>query len=170
NKSNPQQELELVTRKPKASTAVGVNIFGVGNIKTQLAACCRPLPGDDIVGYITVGRGVTVHRADCTNLRAMQGDDPARIIEVNWGDAETTSYPVEIFLRGRQRSGLLKDVVSVVANDNVPITAAHTEQHAEDYTKTMLISIEISRVDDLGRLLLKLDQIPGVLEVRRYTQ
>lgn len=170
NKPNPQQELELMMRKPKSSAPAGISIFGVGNIKTQLAACCRPLPGDDIVGYITVGRGVTVHRADCANLRAMQGDDPARIIEVSWVDAEATAYPVDIFLRGRQRSGLLKDVVSVFANDNVPITAAHTEQHAEDYTKTMLISIEISRVDDLGRLLLKLDQIPGVLEVRRYTQ
>src|SRR5699024_917962 len=169
-RSNPQQELELMMRKPKQMKADGISIAGVGNIKTQLAACCRPLPGDSIMGYITVGRGITVHRSDCSNLSAMQGDDPARIIEVSWGGEDTVAYPVDIFLRGRQRSGLLKDVVSVFANDNVPITAAHTEQHDADYTKTMLISVEISTIDDLGRLLLKLDQIPGVLEVRRYTQ
>lgn len=167
-KQSEQQELELSHRKPKQRSGDGISIFGLGNIKTQLAACCRPVPGDSIMGYITVGRGVTVHRSDCNNLLAMQGDDPARTIEVTWGEENAVTYPVDIFLRGRQRSGLLKDVASVFANDNVPITAAHTEQHKADHTKTMLMTVEINSLNDLGRLLTKLDQIPGMLEVRRY--
>src|SRR5699024_3910236 len=123
---------------------------------------------DSIMGYITVGRGVSVHRSDCSNLLALQGEDPARTIEVNWSDGNAVTYPVDIFLRARQRSGLLKDVASVFANDNVPITAVHTEQHKTDHTKTMLMSVEVNSLDDLGRLLAKLDQVLGMLEVRRY--
>lgn len=167
-KEEAQQELELSLRKRKASNSDGVNISGLGNIQTQIAACCRPVPGDSIMGYITVGRGVSVHRSDCTNLLALQGEDPARTIEVNWSDGNAVTYPVDIFLRARQRSGLLKDVASVFANDNVPITAVHTEQHKTDHTKTMLMTVEVNSLDDLGRLLAKLDQVLGMLEVRRY--
>lgn len=167
-KPSEQQELELSNRKPPKSRGDGVSVFGLGNIKTQLAACCRPVPGDSIMGYITVGRGVTVHRSDCNNLLAMQGDDPARTIEVTWGEEDAVAYPVDIFLRGRQRSGLLKDVASVFANDNVPITAAHTEENKSDHIKTMLMTVEVNSLNDLGRLLSKLDQVPGMLEVRRY--
>src|SRR5699024_1054078 len=159
-KEEAQQELELSLRKRKASNSDGVNISGLGNIQTQIAACCRPVPGDSIMGYITVGRGVSVHRSDCSNLLVMQGDDPARTIEVTWGEEDVVAYPVDIFLRGRQRSGLLKDVASVFANDNVPITAAHTEENKSDHIKTMLMTVEINSLDDLGRLLTKLDQIP----------
>src|SRR5690625_7454618 len=122
------------------------------------------------MGYITLGRGVTVHRSDCNNLIAMQGDDPARAIEVTWGEENKVAYPVDIFLRGRQRSGLLKDVASVFANDNVPITAAHTEENKSDHIKTMLMTVEVSSLNDLVRLLSNLDQLPGMLDVRRYKE
>ncbi len=167
-KPSEQHELELTHRKSQQVNSDGISVSGLGNIKTQLAACCRPVPGDGIMGYITLGRGVTVHRSDCNNLIAMQGDDPARAIEVTWGEENKVAYPVDVFLRGRQRSGLLKDVASVFANDNVPITAAHTEENKSDHTKTMLMTVEISSLNDLGKLLSKLDQIPGMLEVRRY--
>jgi GTP pyrophosphokinase len=135
---------------------------------THIAACCQPIPGDSIMGYITQGRGVTVHRADCPNLLSMQADDPRRVIEVSWGHADRISYPVDIFVRAWDRQGLLRDLLSVLANERVNVTAAHTESHQDDNTATMLLTIEISTLGNLGKVLARMDQLPGVLEVRRY--
>src|SRR5699024_4574002 len=95
-------------------------------------------------------------------------DDPARTREVTWGEEDAVAYPGDIFMRGRQRSGLLKDVASGFANDNVTITAAHTDDNNSDHIQNMLMTVEVSSLNDLGRLLSKLDQVPGMLEVRRY--
>jgi len=163
----PQQELEFVPRKPSKHDA-DVTIDGVGNLMTHIAACCQPIPGDSIMGYITHGRGVTVHRANCPNLLAMQAEDPERVIEVSWGQADRIFYPVDIFLRAWDRQGLLRDILSVFANERVNVTAAHTQSYPEDNTATMLLTIEISTLGNLGKVLAKVDQLPGVLEVRRY--
>jgi GTP pyrophosphokinase len=133
-----------------------------------MAACCRPVPGDQVMGFITQGRGVTVHRADCHNLLAMQGEEPNRVIEVSWGEADRIFYPVDIFLRAWDRQGLLRDVIAVLANEKVNVTAVHTESHTEDNTATMLLTLEIASLGGLGKVLAKMDQLKGVLEVRRY--
>jgi GTP pyrophosphokinase len=135
---------------------------------THIAACCQPIPGDPVMGYITQGRGVTVHRANCPNLLSMQAEDPERVIEVSWGQADRIAYPVDIFIRAWDRQGLLRDLLSVLANERVNVTAAHTESHPHDNTATMLLTIEISTLGNLGKVLAKMDQLPGVLEVRRY--
>ena len=122
----------------------------MGNLLTHMAACCRPVPGDQVMGFITQGRGVTVHRADCHNLLAMQGEEPNRVIEVSWGEADRIFYPVDIFLRAWDRQGLLP------------------ESHTEDNTATMLLTLEIASLGGLGKVLAKMDQLKGVLEVRRY--
>lgn len=166
-----QHELALSApstgRHGEASDA-DVTIEGVGNLMTHIAACCQPIPGDQIMGYITVGRGVTVHRANCPNLLAMQADDPERVIEVSWGHAHRITYPVDIFVRAWDRPGLLRDLLSVLANERVNVTAVHTESHPDDNTATMLVTAEISSLGNLGKLLARMDQLPGVLEVRRY--
>ena len=162
-----QQDL-FVPAKPKATGAADITIQGVGNLMTHIAACCQPIPGDPVMGYITQGRGVTVHRANCPNLLSMQADDPERVIEVSWGQADRIAYPVDIFIRAWDRQGLLRDLLSVLANERVNVTAAHTESHPQDNTATMLLTIEISTLGNLGKVLAKMDQLPGVLEVRRY--
>ncbi|MCH8543482.1 MAG: GTP diphosphokinase [Alcanivorax sp.] len=168
----PQHELEFVPRKPgkdlRKDGDSDITIEGVGNLLTHIAACCQPIPGDQIMGYITHGRGVTVHRADCPNLLAMQADDPVRVIEVSWGHADRISYPVDIYVRAWDRQGLLRDLLSVLANERVNVTAVHTESHLDDNTATMLMTIEISTLGNLGKVLARMDQLPGVLEVRRY--
>jgi len=163
-----QQELEFVPAKPKASTSGDITIHGVGNLLTHMAGCCQPVPGDQVMGFITQGRGVTVHRADCEKLLAMQGDDPNRVIEVTWGEADRITYPVDVFLRAWDRQGLLKDVIAVLANEKVNVTAVHTQSHQDDNTATMLLTLEIATLGNLGKVLAKLDQLKGVLEVRRY--
>ena len=163
-----QRELDLVLSKPKASKSGDVTIQGVGNLLTHMAGCCQPVPGDPVMGFITHGRGVTVHRADCEKLLAMQGDDPNRVIEVTWGEADRITYPVDIFLRAWDRQGLLKDVIAVLANEKVNVTAVHTQSHQDDNTATMLLTLEIATLGNLGKVLAKMDQLKGVLEVRRY--
>ena len=166
--NDSQQELDFVPRKPQASESGDVTIEGVGNLLTHIAACCQPIPGDAIMGYITHGRGVTVHRANCPNLLGMQSEDPERVIEVAWGHRDRITYPVDIFVRAWDRQGLLRDVLSVLANEHVNVTAVHTESHPHDNTATMLLTAEISSLGNLGKVLAKIDQMPGVLEVRRY--
>jgi GTP pyrophosphokinase len=163
-----QQQLDFVPRKPSEHKGEDVTIQGVGNLMTHIAACCQPIPGDSIMGYITQGRGVTVHRANCPNLLAMQSEDTERVIEVSWGQADRIFYPVDVFVRAWDRHGLLRDILSVLANERVNVTAAHTESFPDDNTATMLLTIEISTLGNLGKVLARIDQLPGVLEVRRY--
>ena len=164
----PQQELALNLRAPAKRKKDDITIEGVGNLLTQIAACCQPVPGDSVLGYISHGRGVTVHRADCKNLLAMQAEDPERVIEVAWGHADRITYPVDIFVRAWDRPGLLRDLLSVLANERVNVTAAHTQSDFDDNVATMLLTIEIASLGNLGKILARMDQLQGVLEVRRY--
>src|SRR5690554_1245138 len=165
-----QQQDLFVPAKPRAGGAPDITIQGVGNLMTHIAACCQPVPGDAVMGYITLGRGITVHRANCHNLLTMQGEDPERVIEVSWGQADRSAYPVDVFVRAWDRQGLLRDLLSVLANERVNVTAAHTESHPQDNTATMLLTIEIATLGNLGKVLAKLDQLPGLLEVRHYNK
>ena len=162
-------KVDLDTLAPHLNLKTGdVTIQGVGNLLTHMAGCCQPVPGDPVMGFITHGRGVTVHRADCEKLLAMQGDDPNRVIEVTWAEADRITYPVDVFLRAWDRQGLLKDVIAVLANEKVNVTAVHTQSHQDDNTATMLLTLEIATLGNLGKVLAKMDQLKGVLEVRRY--
>ncbi|MEY1661437.1 GTP diphosphokinase [Isoalcanivorax beigongshangi] len=165
-----QQELEFVPRKPSPQRrdSPEVVIEGVGNVLTQIASCCQPLPGDPILGYITQGRGVSVHRADCKNVLAMQADDARRVVDVHWGQAERVTYPVDIHLRAWDRQGLLRDILSLLANEKVNVTALHTESQQDDNSAVMTMTVEIASLGNLGRVLARLDQLPGVQDVRRH--
>jgi GTP pyrophosphokinase len=165
----PERQAELLpSEPPPARSGQGLLVEGVDNLLTQLARCCRPVPGDAILGYVTAGRGVVVHRIDCHNLQQMQREDPARIVEVSWGDADRITYPVDIFVKAMDRTGLLRDIMFVLANEHVNITAAHTQSERRDNTATMLFTIEIAGLDMLGKVLGRIEQLPGVLDVQRY--
>ena len=166
----PEEEsvFELRTR-PKSSRNEGdITIHGVGNLLTQMAGCCHPLPGDPIIGYITLGRGVTIHRSDCSNALQLQEQEPDRVIEVNWGGGKEQTYPVEIQIVAYDRSGLLRDVTVVLANEKVNVLDLNTHTSKEDNIATMLLTIEIATLDDLGRILAKISQLSNVIEARRH--
>ncbi|MFZ5757514.1 MAG: GTP diphosphokinase [Pseudomonadota bacterium] len=166
-RENAQQD--LLPRPAQASReGQGVTVEGVGNLMTQMAGCCQPVPGDSILGYVTVGRGVSVHRVDCANLLQLQREDPARIVEVSWGSSSDIAYPVDIFVKAWDRTGLLRDIMFVFAAEKVNITAAHTQSNRHDNTATMLFTIEIGSLDLLGKVLGRVEQLPSVLEVHRY--
>ena len=167
---NRQQELHLPdvltkprTRKPGSE----VVIEGVGNLLTHMARCCNPLPGEPIVGYVTQSRGVSVHSRGCPELMRLQQDDPERIIDVQWNEQESTVYPVDIFVRAWDRTGLLRDVTSVLANEHVNVTGVQTQSDKSDGTATMQITVEVPSLSQLGRVLAKIEQQPNVIEARR---
>jgi len=164
-------QLELIPRKPSTSkpgTRGDIQIQGVGNLLTQLAGCCQPLPGDPIVGYITQGRGVSIHRQDCAAVLQLSGREPERIIQVNWGPIPVQTYPVDIVIRAYDRSGLLRDVSQVLLNERINVLMVNTHSDKADNTAVMSLTIEIPGLDALGRLLGRLSQLPNIIEVHRH--
>ncbi|MCY1211962.1 GTP pyrophosphokinase [compost metagenome] len=164
------EQLELIPRKSsqhKPGKRGDVQIQGVGNLLTQMAGCCQPLPGDPIVGYITLGRGVSIHRQDCASALQLAGREPERMIQVSWGPAPVQTYPVDIIIRAYDRSGLLRDVSQVLLNERINVLAVNTRSNKEDNTAAMMLTIEIPGLDALGRLLARISQLPNVIEARR---
>lgn len=141
-----------------------LQVLGVGDLLTNLGQCCKPVPGDDIVGYITRGRGITVHRRDCPNVANLP--DAERLIPVSWGDKVNETFPVTIRVHAWDRVGLLKDVSTLLADLKVNILSVLTTTH-DDRTVTLLLTLEVESVSQLSRILHKLESIRDVYEVRR---
>ncbi|KZC15786.1 MULTISPECIES: bifunctional (p)ppGpp synthetase/guanosine-3',5'-bis(diphosphate) 3'-pyrophosphohydrolase [unclassified Rhodanobacter] len=144
-----------------------LRIEGIGNLLTTLARCCQPLPGDPVRGFITKGRGVSVHRADCGSLARLVRRDPDRVIEVSWGSAASQAYEVDIELRGYDRKGLQKDVTSVVSNAGTHIIASSSRLFVRTGEVEMRFTLRVRDFEQLSTLLGKLLALPNVLDVRR---
>ncbi len=144
-------------------TVVGVQVRGVGDLLSRLARCCNPVPGDPIIGYITRGKGVTVHRRDCPNVRNIP--DTERLIDVEWGIAREV-YPVNIRIEAFDRAGLLRDIATIVADEGIRMSAATASVDA-DNTATITATLEIGSVQQLRDVLSRLEGIRDILEVRR---
>ena len=169
--SPDQQQLKLKF-EPKQKRSIpkqddDIQIRGVGRLLTTLANCCNPVPGDPIVGYITVGRGVSIHRQDCMNMLQLEDHEPNRVIEVSWGAAPDAAYDVAIDIQAYDREGLLRDITTVLADEKVNLTGVNTFSNQADHTATITISMEIKSLDALGRVLAKLKQLPNVIEAKR---
>ncbi len=142
--------------------AAGIEVLGVGDLLTRIARCCQPLRGDDIIGYITRSRGVTVHRRDCPNIAAESVQE--RLIEVGWGKTQTL-YPVNIQIEAYDRVGLLKDATALVSGEHVNIAYCVTRE-VEDRS-VISMTVYIKGIDQLNRLFAKLEGIKGVIGVAR---
>jgi len=142
-------------------------ILGVGNLLTQAARCCRPVPHDVIVGYITRGRGVTIHRRDCANILRLKEEDRDRLIDVEWGDSPDRLFPVDIQIQAYDRPGLLRDVSAVLANDKINVLGMHTLTDKKDMIATMDLHAEVTDIDQLSRVLSRIGQLPNIIEVKR---
>ncbi|WP_372738149.1 GTP diphosphokinase [Neptunomonas sp.] len=151
-------------KKPSSS---GVRILGVGNLLTTIASCCKPVPGDLIVGFITQGRGVSIHREDCANLLNLREHEGERVVAVDWDEGGETTYPVDILIEAYDRSGLLRDVMMVLANEKLNILSANTLTDKNSNVANLSLTIEISRLELLGRIMDKISQLPNVVDVHR---
>jgi GTP pyrophosphokinase len=153
-----------VRQKPGAG---GFQIQGVGNVLTHIANCCKPVPGDEIRGYITLGKGVTIHRDDCPNILRSGARSPERVIVVDWGDSSQQTFPVDIQIKAFDRQGLLNDITAVVANEKINVIAVNTLSNSKDHTASMSLTLEIPNIELLSRVLAKINQLPNILQVRR---
>lgn len=170
--TSPEEEnqLSLSLLSPRKAPAGGdsdVYIEGVGNLLTQMAGCCHPVPGDAIVGYITQGRGVSIHRQDCDNLLQLQTDEAERIIRVSWGEDPGRMYPVDVEIDAFDRTGLLRDVATLLDKEHINILAAHTNTDRQEHRCDMVLTIEVSSFQDLSRVLNRLTQLPNVVSAWR---
>jgi GTP pyrophosphokinase len=140
-----------------------IRVLGTGDLLTQLARCCNPVPGDAIIGYVTRSRGVTVHRRDCFNV--LQEDERERLVEVEWGRGGQL-YPVAVRIEAWDRVGLMRDISTLVAEEHVNMGAVRTQEHP-DSTVSVFLTLETTGIEQLSRVLNKLESVRGVLFVRR---
>jgi GTP pyrophosphokinase len=149
-----------------------VYIYGVGNLLTRIADCCSPVPGDQIGGYITSGRGVSVHRKDCGNLLRLQAAEPEKVLEVSWGRAPKQVYPVKITLDAYDRAGLLRDISMVLdmSGFNVLAMASKSDETQVGVSVRMGITIEVPSIEALSTVMARLGKIPNMTNVQRVDE
>jgi len=152
----------------------GVLVVGVDSLLTSLARCCRPAPPDEIGGYVTRGKGVAVHRADCGNFRGMAARAPERVIKVAWGGAGKAGggaiYPVDVLVEATNRAGLLRDVLEVFAKDKINVSAVNTQGlrgSKGSGAQLITLTLEVADVSQVARLLRLVAQLAGVTAARR---
>jgi len=151
-----------VAPRPPAS----ITIQGVGNLLTRMAKCCNPVPGDPIVGFITRGQGVTIHRQNCPNALRHHDEHDERLIEVSWGVDTGQTYPVEVEILAYDRAGLLRDITSLLLNEKINVLGVSTVTDKQQVAH-MTFTLDVPNIEILSRILALLDQIPNVTEVRR---
>ncbi len=166
----PAAEAVPVRRAPVPRKETGrsdMTVEGVGNLLMQLARCCQPVPGDAIVGYLTKGKGVSIHRANCASVAYLIAQHPERELPVNWGSREDGRYEVSILIRAYDRKWLLKDLTNLIAQANVNIAGVNTLSQGGPMAE-LKMNLKVADFGQLSALLGKLDAVPGVLEVRRF--
>ena len=144
-----------------------VSIHGVGNLLTQFAQCCKPVPGDAIVGFITINSGISIHKRSCSNILSLPEDKYQRLIEVDWGQRAGSVYPVEVSVTAYQRTGLMQDISTILANLKVNLLNINSNTNRDEQIVHTRMTIEIHSVDELVAIIDKLTKVPNVQEVRR---
>jgi GTP pyrophosphokinase len=160
---------QIRTRRPRRSDNKpdSVAVTGVGDLMCNFARCCRPVPPEPIVGYITQGRGVSIHRQDCGNFLGLNKRSPERIVEISWGKTKSGVYPVDLSLHAFDRAGLIRDITSILADDDANVIGMRSDTDLESMQVVMDISIEIRDLPTLSAVISKLEQLPNVVSVRR---
>jgi GTP pyrophosphokinase len=163
--TEPPAEETLVAKKSKAGPAAGVLFVGVDRLMTQLARCCKPVPPDAIVGFVTRGRGISVHRRDCASLAHLLARQPERGIEAQWGSRAASLFPVDVAVQAHDRQGLLRDVSEVLSRERINVTAVNTQSRR--HIATMFFTVEVEHLDQLRRALAQIAEVPGVFSAAR---
>ncbi|MDE2089986.1 MAG: bifunctional (p)ppGpp synthetase/guanosine-3',5'-bis(diphosphate) 3'-pyrophosphohydrolase, partial [Gammaproteobacteria bacterium] len=168
----PRREAEhrpapVSDRAARPHPAEAVKIRGVGNLLTHTARCCKPVPPDPVTGYVTRGRGVTIHRADCPNLLRLGAAQRERLIEVEWTADAGRTYPVDVEVQAFERRGLLHDVTALLAGEKIHVSAINSQSVAPEHLLHLTLTLEIAGVDQLSRVLARIARLPNVVQARR---
>ena len=166
----PEQEFVPINRhraRQRDQAGNDVRILGVGNLLTQMAGCCKPVPYEPIIGFITQGRGVSIHRRDCANLVNLETFHQERFIEVEWGEEDNTAYAVELQIDAFDRTGLLRDITEILANERANVLAVNTLTDTSTLSANLTMTVEVADLAQLSRLMDRIGQLPNVFSVHR---
>lgn len=158
---------EANSRISKKTGNTDITVSGVGNLLTHMARCCKPVPGDEIIGYITMGQGVSVHRKDCINILQARQNKLNRLIQVEWGKVIQNHYLVKIVIRAFDREGLLRDISALLSSERINVVAMSTLTNKQENIADFKCTIEISGLESLSRVLHRIQQLPNIIEVKR---
>lgn len=171
--------LGLVHKAPephlRLNTALGnshrnqIAVRGVGTLHTHMARCCKPLPGDAIIGYVTKGRGVSIHRADCARLLKLQESVAGRVVEIEWGESPEDNYEVDVVIEAYDRQGLLRDITGLFANARINVLTINTQTNKKTNTATMSLRVEVPDLGSLSKLLERIDRLKNVVSAVRVS-
>ena len=153
-------------QRNKIDQTVGITVKGVDNLMIRFAKCCNPVPGDDIMGYITKGRGISVHRADCGNLKNLIMEDGDKVVDVSWGTSNGRAYIAEIQVKAEDRSGLLTDIMGIISELNLQLNALNAKS-AKGSMAYVNIKVKIDTVELLKDLMKKIRHLKGIIDVYR---
>jgi GTP pyrophosphokinase len=154
--------------KPARRDAAGaVEIEGVGDLMSVYARCCNPIPPEPVTGYVTVGRGVTIHRSGCSSLARLAARAPERLLQVEWGKSRVVRFPVDVVIHAMDRRGLVRDVSTLLADEKINIERMSTRTEASEGSADLSLRITVAGLDVLSRLLARLATLPGVISARR---
>ena len=166
------EEIEPVTVAPKhprksESMTLPLSVLGVGELLTRYASCCDPLPGDDVIGYVTVSRGITIHRPDCGNIKRMLENHPERLVAVNWEFDKFSKRPVDIEMIAEGRPELLQDITTAITQLGLELLSVNAVRIKNQELGKIYLSVEVKSAEDLKKTLARLRRIDRVLKVNR---
>jgi GTP pyrophosphokinase len=167
----PDKLLPKKRAKPRAhgDNTADISVRGVGDLMCNFARCCRPVPPEQIAGYITLGRGVSIHRQDCGNFLNLHQKHRERVIEVDWGGESNAVYPVDLRITAYDRQGLLKDLSGLIADEDMRVTTLTTRTDRASMQVNIDLTLEVDGLESLGRVMSRLEQVSNVVSVRRQT-
>ncbi len=170
-RAKPQELPSPIPRRPAASPkeTSGITIEGVGDLLSNFARCCGPVPPEAIVGYITMGRGVSIHREDCASFRRLQAKHPERAIAVEWGKQGERAFPLDLSVRAFDRRGLVRDISAVLADSKINIQAMNVMTDEREGIAEIVLRITVRDLEELSRMLGRIQGLPNVVSARRKT-
>lgn len=167
----PEQEpimpISRPSTPPPSSSKGDVVVEGVGNLLTYMAKCCQPIAGNSIDGFISQGKGIAIHRSECEQLKELLARHPERNVEVNWGNDASSRYTVDLTIYANDRTGLARDLTSIIANEKVNLLGINTKTNPTTQIAEMGLTVEVESQSILSRLNKKLESIEGVYEIKR---
>ena len=168
-RARPQELPSPIARRPAASPkeTSGITIEGVGDLLSNFARCCGPVPPEGIVGYITMGRGVSIHRDDCASFRRLQATHPERVIAVEWGKQGERAFPIDVSVRAFDRRGLVRDISAVLADSKINIQAMNVVTDEREGMAEIVLRITVRDLEELSRMLGRIQGLPNVVSARR---
>lgn len=163
---NIEEHIAKSDRGNKNESSYGITVKGESNLMIRFARCCNPVPGDEIQGYITKGRGVSVHRTDCSNLKSLIAYDPNKVVDVSWGMSKGASYVAEVRVKSDDRMGVLSDIMKVITDSGLHLNALNANS-AKGNEALINIKVKIDSVEQLRELMKKIRRLKGVTDVFR---